>query len=153
MDEVQDNEVKFTKWKWDEGPIGRLVKTAYITLRRDLEEMLRPLGLTHTQWSALGIIRYVPGISPSQLEPILMIERPSVTSLLKGMESKGLIIRKDHPQDGRSKMIYLTDKGLKLAKETEAFTAILEERVKAGMTADEFETLKSLLVKLVRIFE
>ncbi len=72
----------------------------YITLRKDVEEMLKPLGLTHTQWSALRIIRQFPGITSSQIEPILMIERPSVTSLMNGLEKKGLIVRKDHPEDG-----------------------------------------------------
>lgn len=141
------------EWQWDNGPIGRLVKVGYITLRREVEELLRPLGLTHTQWSALGIIRHYPGISPSQLEPILMIERPSVTSLLNGLAGKGFIIRKDHPQDGRSKQIYLTDTGLRLAEETQHFTTIVEERVQGGMTADEFETLKGLLVKMVSVIE
>lgn len=140
-------------WQWDKGPIGRLVKTGYITLRREVEELLKPTGLTHTQWSALGIIRQFPGITSSQLEPILMIERPSVTSLMNGLANKGYIIRKDHPQDGRSKQIYLTDAGLQKAEETQHYTAMVEERVKAGMTEAEFETLKSLLVKMVGIFE
>ena len=140
-------------WQWDKGPIGRLIKTSYITLRREVEELLRPLGLTHTQWSVLGILRSFPGISPSQLEPILMIERPSVTSLLNGLEGRGLIVRKDHPQDGRYKLIYLTDSGMKLAEETQHFTTDVEQRVKDGMTEDEFEALKMLLVKMVRLFE
>ena len=140
-------------WQWDKGPIGRLIKTGYITLRREVEELLVPTGLTHTQWSALGIMRHFPGMMPSQLEPILMIERPSVTSLLNGLESKGLIVRKDHPKDGRYKQIYLTDAGLKLAEETQHFTAVIEERVKEGMTADEFETMKALLVKMVGLFK
>ena len=129
-----------------------MVKTGYISLRREMEELLRPLGLTHTQWSALGVIRHFPGISPSQLEPILMIERPSVTSLLNGLTSKGWIIRKDHPKDGRYKLIYLTDAGMKLAEETQHFTSVVEERIKEGMTADEFESLKALLVKMVGLF-
>ncbi|WP_159881932.1 MarR family winged helix-turn-helix transcriptional regulator [Paenibacillus puerhi] len=140
-------------WQWDKGPIGRLIKKTYITLRREVEGLLAPTGLTHTQWSALGIIRQFPGIMPSQLEPILMIERPSVTSLMKGLESKGLIIRKEHPQDGRYKEIYLTETGLKLAEETQHFTAVVEERVKEGMTANEFESLKALLVKTVGLFD
>ncbi|MFC5470899.1 MarR family winged helix-turn-helix transcriptional regulator [Cohnella suwonensis] len=146
-------ESEHENWQWDKGPIGRLIKTGYITLRREVEELLRPLGLTHTQWSALSVIRQFPGISPSQLEPILMIERPSVTSLLNGLASKGFIIRKDHPQDGRYKLIYLTDTGLKLAEETQHFTTVVEERVKGGMTADEFDSLKALLVKMVGLFE
>lgn len=143
----------YENWQWDNGLIGRLVKTGYITLRKEVEERLKPLGLTHAQWSALGIIRHYPGIAPSQLEPILMIERPSVTSLLKGLASKGLIVRKDHPKDGRSKLIYLTDEGMKLAEETQHLTWLVEERVKAGMTAEQFEALKSLLIKMVGLFE
>lgn len=138
--------------QWDKGPIGRVVKAGYITLRKELEELLRPLGLTHTQWSALTIIRQHPGITPSQLEPILMIERPSVTSLLNGMEKKGYILRKEHPQDGRYKQIYLTDAGMNLAEETQHLTLAIEERVKEGMTPDEFETLRVLLVKMVNLF-
>ncbi|TJY42903.1 MarR family transcriptional regulator [Cohnella pontilimi] len=141
------------EWQWDNGPIGRLVKTTFITLRREVEKLLGPTGLTHTLWSALSVIRHFPGITPSQLEPILMIERPSVTSLLNGLENKGFIIRKDHPEDGRSKQIYLTEAGLKMAAETQHLTAVVEERVKVGMTKEEFETLKALLVKTVRIFE
>jgi DNA-binding MarR family transcriptional regulator len=139
-------------WQWDQGPIGRIVKTGYITLRREIEQMLRPTGLTHTQWSALGVLLHYPGLTPSQLEQMLMIERPSVTSLMNGLENRGLIVRRVSPGDGRSKQIFLTDAGRKLAEETQHFARVVEEKVKRGMTKDEFETLKALLVKMVRIF-
>lgn len=140
------------EWQWDQGPIGRIVKTAYITLRREIEQLLRPVGLTHTQWSALGVLLHYPGITPSQLEQILMIERPSVTSLVNGLEGRGLVVRRVSPEDGRSKQIFLTDAGRKLAEETRHFAQIVEDRVKRGMTEDEFETLKALLVKMVSLF-
>lgn len=140
-------------WQWDSGPIGRLMKTGYLVLRREMEELLRPVGLTHAQWSALSVIRHFPGITPSQLEPILMIERPSVTSLLNGMADKGYILRKDHPEDGRSKQLFLTEAGQKLAGQTEHFASLIEERVKAGLSEEEFAMLRKLLIKLVGIFE
>ncbi|MBB6670430.1 MarR family winged helix-turn-helix transcriptional regulator [Cohnella nanjingensis] len=148
-----EKETKTESWQWDQGPIGRLVKTGYITLRREVEDMLRPTGLTHTQWSALGVIRHYPGITSSQLEHILMIERPSVTSLMNGLANRGLIIRKDHPQDGRFKQIYLTEAGMEQAHATEHFAAEVEGRVREGMTAAEFETLRQLLVKMVSVFD
>jgi DNA-binding MarR family transcriptional regulator len=128
------------------------VKTSYITLRREIEQLLRPTGLTHTQWSALGVILHYPGITPSQVEQILMIERPSVTSLMNGLESRGLIVRRSSPEDGRTKQIFLTDAGKKLAEETQHFAVGVEERVKRGMTEEELETLRALLVKMVKIF-
>lgn len=149
MKDVNENKT----WQWDEGPIGRLVKISSITLRREMEQLLRPLDLTLTQWSALGILLHYPGIAPSQLEQILMIERPSVTSLMNGMAEKGWIIRKDHPQDRRFKLIYLTEEGVKLAEETRDYALLVEQRVREGMTPTEFETLKELLVKMVKIFD
>lgn len=141
------------QWRYDQGPIGRLIKTGYITLRREVEELARPAGLTHTQWSALAVIRHFPGMMPSQLEPILMIERPSVTSLINGLERRGLIVRRPNPQDGRSKRIYLTEAGLKLAEDTAHFTAVVEQTVKDGLTPDEFAALKALLVKMIGLLQ
>lgn len=129
-----------------------MIKVSYITLRREVEEQLKPMGLTHTQWSALGIIHHFPGITSSELELILMIERPSVTSLVNGLVKKRLVIRQDHPNDARYKQIFLTDEGKKLADQTQHFAQIVEDRVKAGMSPEEFETLKKLLVKMVGLF-
>jgi MarR family transcriptional regulator, transcriptional regulator for hemolysin len=89
----------------------------YITLRREVEDLLKHTGLTHTKWSALGIIRLFLGITSSEIEHILMIERPSVTSLMYGLTSKGLIIRKPHPEDARFKHIIITAEGKRLADE------------------------------------
>ena len=139
-------------WIVDKGPIGSLVKHAHIMLRRKLEERLRETGLTYAQWSALAVIRRQGGIAPSELEHILLVERPSVTSLMNGLESRGLITRRSSPEDGRSKQIFLTDEGKRLAEETQHFAIVVEERVRRGMTEDEFETLRALLVKMVRIF-
>ncbi|UUZ82281.1 MarR family transcriptional regulator [Paenibacillus sp. P26] len=139
-------------WEWNKGPIGRLVKVCYIALRREMEELLRPEGLTHTQWSALGIIYHDPGITSSELEHILMIERPSVTSLINGMVKKGWAVRKDHPEDARYKRIFLTEEGLELAARTQHFAQMVEDRVKESMPAAELETLKALLVQLAGLF-
>ncbi|MBW8351579.1 MarR family winged helix-turn-helix transcriptional regulator [Bacillus sp. IITD106] len=142
-----------SNWEWDQGPIGRMVKVAHITLRREIEVQLKGTGLTHTQWSALGILHYFPGITPSELELILMIERPSVTSLMNGLEKKKLIIRKNHPDDARYKQIFLTEEGEKIATETQQLSYVVEKQVKEGFSAEEFETFKKLLIKLVNLFE
>lgn len=129
-------------------PIGRLVKHAHVTLRRKLEEDLKDVGLTYSQWSALAAIRRAEGVTPSELERILMIERPSVTSLINGLEKRGLALRRDHPEDARSKQIFLTEAGKDLADRTERLTGLAEEKAKAAMTPEQFETLKRLLIKL-----
>ncbi|MFM1651778.1 MarR family winged helix-turn-helix transcriptional regulator [Brevibacillus sp. B_LB10_24] len=140
-------------WEWNSGPIGRTVKVAYVTLRREVEAQLKPIGITHTQWSVLGIIHYFPGITSSELEQILLIERPSVTSLINGLVKNGWAIRRDHPTDGRYKQIFLTDEGTKLAIQTQDLSNIVDRRVREGMTPEEFETLKKLLKKMIGLFK
>ncbi|OZB98378.1 MarR family winged helix-turn-helix transcriptional regulator [Paenibacillus sp. XY044] len=139
-----------TVWAWDKGPLGRLVKTAYIGMRRELEGLLKPYGITHTQWSALGIIDHYPGITPSEMEPILMIERPSVTSLINGLVKRGLVYRRDHPEDARSKQIYLTEPGKELAAQTRHLTQQIDDAVRLEFSPDEYESLRSLLVRVVQ---
>lgn len=57
------------------------------------------------------------------------------------------------PKDGRYKLIHLSEEGEKLAVETQHFTSEVERQAKEGMTAEEFETLRRLLIKLVGVFE
>lgn len=140
-------------WAWDRGPIGRLVKIAYITLRRQLDEKLKATGLTHAQWNALSVIHHFSGITPSELENILLVERPSITSLINGMEKRGWVIRREHPQDARYKQLFLTEAGERLADETGSFTYDIEDRVREGLTEAEFAELRRLLVKMIGLFK
>jgi len=140
-------------WNYDQGPIGRLMKVGYTLLRREMQDLLREYGLSHTQWSALGILLHYPGITSSQLEDILMIEKPSVTSLMNGLEKRGLIVRKEDPRDGRSKQLFLTEAGHELAEQTKHFGAAVEEKVREAMADEDLELLKTGLLKLIGALE
>ncbi len=138
------------RWEWERGPTSRLVKIVYTMLRRELERMTRQAGLTQAQWSALGVLYHFPGATNSDLESILLIERPSVTSLIKGMERKGWVVRKDNPEDARSKRFFLTEKGRMLAESTRSMADRADEAVLAALSDDERSQLRRLLEKVVR---
>lgn len=137
-------------WEWDRGPTGRLVKIVYTALRRELERLARQAGLTAAQWSALGVLYHFPGATNADLEAILLIERPSVTSLIQGMEQKGWVVRVDDPEDGRSKRIYLTESGKTLAEQTRSFADAADGSVLGALTGDERAELRRLLEKVIR---
>lgn len=137
-------------WEWERGPTSRLVKIVYTMLRRELERLTRQEGLTQAQWSALGILYHFPGATNSDLERILLIERPSVTSLVKGMEKKGWVVREDNPSDARSKRFYLTETGKVLAEQTRSLAAIADERVLGVLSDNERLQLRQLLEKVIR---
>lgn len=138
------------KWEWDRGPTGRLVKIVYTALRRELERLAREAGLTASQWSALGVLYHFPGCTNSDLEAILLIERPSVTSLIQGMEKKGWVLRAADAQDGRAKRIYLTESGKALAEQTRSFAELADRKVLGALDEAEREELRRLLAKVIR---
>lgn len=137
-------------WEWNRGPVGRLLKIAYLSLRKELEAMTRREGMTPTQWSALGVLYHYPGLTNADLEHFLHIERPSVTSLINGMEAKGWVERKDHPKDARSKCLFLTPEGLALARDTRHFAEDIERKVFSGFSREEVATLRALLEKIIK---
>jgi len=136
-------------WEWERGPTGRLLKVAYTTLRKKLDRLTREVGLTQAQWSALGVLYHYPGSTNSDLEAILLIERPSVTSLIKGMEARGWVVREDDPKDARSKRFFLTESGKALAEETRSLAEHVDREVLGALTMEEVTQLRRLLVKLI----
>lgn len=140
-------------WNYEHGPVGRLMKVAYILLRREMQQMLKAYDLSHTQWSALGILLHYPGMTPSEMETLLMIERPSVTSLMNGLEKRGLIVKKEDPKDGRCKQLFLTATGRELAEQTQHFGMEVEQKVRSAMSEEDFNMLRESLLRLIRILE
>ena len=134
-------------------PITGLVKRANRALRKEIQEKLHSFGITPTQWSALEIIYKRPGILASEIQTILLIERPSVTSLINGLVKRELVYREDHPDDGRYKKLYLTDKGKDLAIQTHHVAKVIDEKVGSSYTPEEFELLKQMLLKMVTALE
>lgn len=73
------------------------------------------------------------------------IEQASLTSVLNGMEKKGLIVRKTHNGNRRSLYVYLTEKGAGLAKRIADEFEEIEKKALNGFSDEE----KKLLIKLL----
>jgi len=136
-------------WEKGGGTIGHWVKQAYIAMRRELDASVRTAGMTTTQWQALGVLYHKPGLTHSELEKHLVIEAPSVTSLVNGMERKGWVRREKSPADARVKQLHLTPRGLKLLEGVRQATVPIERSISAALTEEERETLKRLLRTVV----
>ncbi len=86
-----------------------------------------------------------PGIMVSELGRILDVTSPTVTQLIKGLESDGLVVRGSDPADRRAVRITLTDEGVRV---TDFFIREMESMV-GGLTEylgeDDTRTLIQLL--------
>ncbi len=84
------------------------------------DQMLAELGVSQaTAWPIVIIRRLGEGVRQKDIAEELGIEAPSLVRLLDQLEASGLAVRKLDPEDGRSKTLYLTDAGRRIAKDIE----------------------------------
>ena len=84
---------------------------------------LAKFDLTSTQFRTLTYLSHQPPLTVRQcdLEVFFSKSNPAVTGILNNMEQKDLIRRVCNPADGRSKVLELTEKGLALLPELDAY--------------------------------
>ena len=125
----------------------RLFQTGNVLQRQVQKEM----GISTVQWAVLGALsreRYEEGISFFELTEYLFVSRQSLDGVLKRMERDNHVLRVPHPDDGRARLVQLTDTG-------RAFWNSLQERIQTfyqqalkGFSFDDSVSLLHYLNKL-----
>jgi len=78
----------------------------------------------------------------------LRVEPPTMTRTLRRLEACGLLERRADPEDARSYRFYLTERGRALEGPVTELWGRVEERLVAGLSDDERESLRRLLLKV-----
>ena len=128
--------------------LAQLINRVSRALARDGDAALKPLGLRYAQVPVLVLLNGGAELTQKALAEAAGIEQPSMAQLLTRMDRDGLIRRKPHPRDARSQTVTLADGTAERAAEARQHLADLERRAIAGLTAEEVETLKGLLVRV-----
>lgn len=111
--------------------------------------ILEPLGLTHPQYLVMITLWQADmPISVKQLSKLVMLEAPTLSPLLKRLESAGLVERHRDPADERSLQVSLTSRGRSLRTQAARVPAAIIERL--GMTLQELETLQDVLTEVIQ---
>ena len=110
--------------------------------------LLEPLGLTHPQYLVMVALWGAEGhVSIKQLSKQLRLEAPTLSPLLKRLQTAGLVERQRDPADERSLQVTVTDRGWELrARAAEVPAAIIE---RLGMTVQELESLQDALAEVI----
>jgi DNA-binding MarR family transcriptional regulator len=111
-------------------------------------QRMAPCGLRPVGVSVLTLIAHNPGITSRQICAALDILPPNLVGMIKSLDKRGLIERRPHPSDRRAQGLHLSPDGKKLQKSAQATATRLESDVASRLSADELDTLKSLLRKV-----
>ncbi|MFF8376094.1 MarR family winged helix-turn-helix transcriptional regulator [Streptomyces sp. NPDC015661] len=123
-----------------------LLKRTELAVRARLEELVKPAGITALQYTALTVLERHDGISAAQLARDSFVTAQSMADMVRALESRGLIRREPNPANRRERLILLADPGRRLLAEYAGPARALEERMVAGLSAEEIHVLREALV-------
>ena len=116
--------------------------------RKAAEEWVRARELSVEQSFVLGYLAQNPGAIQRDIAQVSRTSAASVSSLLQGLEKRGLVERRTAPGDDRSKRVFATPTGTELITGFEAAMADADEAILAPLTTRERATLRALLGKI-----
>ncbi|MET0821658.1 MAG: MarR family transcriptional regulator [Aeromicrobium sp.] len=135
-----------------ETSLGYVLKEAASALRAAMEDALRPLGLTVTQYACLELLAQRPGLSGSELARGAFVTRQSMNVLLQAMERDGYVTRPAEAPVGKVLPTRLAPDGRRILEKASAEVRAVEVRMLAGMTTTEqsaaFAALRSMVDSL-----
>lgn len=109
--------------------------------------VLKPLGITYTQYIMFLVLWEKDGITVGELCRRLMLDTGTVTPMLKNTEKQGFIKRERSKEDERVVVISLTDEGRALYKKAKTIPSKIGSCIR--LEKDEAIELYSILYKLL----
>ncbi|WIB64644.1 MarR family transcriptional regulator [Curtobacterium sp. MCBD17_040] len=111
-------------------------------------DWIRQRELSHQQGFALGFLVQNPGAIQRDIAAMTRTTPASVSSLLQGLERRGLIERRTELGNERSKRVYATEAGAALIAGFDDAMRDAEETILAPLSEEERHTLHALLTKV-----
>ena len=94
---------------------GLLFARVYNAWHGRVKKALQKVGLTHPQFTMLTRLGYLElqqdTVTQIKLSAFSDMDVMTVSQVLKLLLKKGLVERREHPQDSRAKVVFLTDIG------------------------------------------
>jgi len=121
--------------------IGYAIKQAQSLLHLRMEEALRPLHLTVSQYSCLHSLRREPGISAAALARATFVTRQSMNAMLQQLIDRGLVERPARAETGRALPTVLTPAGAEALDAAQKLVDAVEQRMLEGLSSNERSAL------------
>jgi DNA-binding MarR family transcriptional regulator len=100
------------------------------------------LDILHTLITHKGVLR------PSDLSKMTFRSRQTVTKIVDGLVSDGLVTREPEGKDRRTKKVFITKKGIQFVENSLPVTMDIAHECMPSLTTQELEQLNSVLKRI-----
>lgn len=137
------------------GILGRM-KRLTTHLGREVDRVLQEQGLSSSSFDVLATLRRSGApyrLSPGDLLATMMISSGTMTNRIDQLEKAGFVERVINPEDRRSVLIALTDKGLAIVETAVGAHVANQQRLTQSLSPEDKANLDRLLRKFLADFE
>ena len=135
----REKQVKF------EDTLAIRLRAAYLHLHRSANRHFRAFDATADQYAVLTCLAEDSGITQQTLVRRLASDRRTINKMIDLLEEKGLVERREHPDDRRAWALYLTREGRKQQKVLYDSADYLRRRLEEAVPAKQLRTVLDCL--------
>ncbi|MCX4527847.1 MULTISPECIES: MarR family winged helix-turn-helix transcriptional regulator [unclassified Streptomyces] len=133
--------------------IGSHIKRAEQALLAAKNAALKPAGVTVPQYAALLWLSEKPGISAAALARLCGVTPPTMNTVLKNLQERGLIERTPHEWHRNVLETRLTEEGEAVMLRADADAVRVERALAAEFSGEERESLIALLGRCAQVLD
>ena len=122
-----------------------MVKRLELVIRARMDVALRPFGLSTVQFTALTALRARDGLSSAQLARRSFVTPQTMNEMVHSLERRGLIARRQAPDNRRVLLLTLTDSGQELLAQCDPLVEAIEGEMLAAIPAGQHGLLRQSL--------
>lgn len=111
-------------------------------------QMMKEEGIGTAEFDVIHFIRHNPGVTQTKMLETLKIDKGAAAKRVASLENKGYLIRKPNPDDGRSQLLYATEKAEELKNSKAQIETIFYEWLLEDLSAEEKEAFCKTLDQL-----
>lgn len=127
--------------------LGLLLRLAHQQWTLAVDTRLAEEGFDDIKPHYANIFTFVPpeGIQVSQLTELAHVRKQSMTQTVEELEKLGYVERRPDPSDKRGKLVFLTERGMKVSPIARAAGRLVDQRWAELTSPEEIEALRRAL--------
>ena len=129
---------------------GFLVHDVSRIRRTVLDQVMRPYGITRSQWWVLSALSRSgnDGMMQVDLARLLEVGKVTVGGLVDRLEASGHVQRSPDATDRRAKRVFITDQGFEVIRLMITVSTKVNRRSLKGLTPDEVQIAEKVLFQV-----
>ena len=102
-------------------------------------QTMKEEGVGTAEFDVIHLVRHNPGITQTKVRETLKIDKGAAAKRVASLEAKGYLVRKPNPEDGRSQLLYATEKAEKLKNSKAHIETVFYEWLSVRASGEEKE--------------